>query len=195
MSYQNNTYLKDRERKFNNLSYSIILCYFSHISSFFLPFYKIVKTPLWFLNLFSLRKCYISKRHRVNLKPEKHVLLPSLAGDHDDFVPRVFSHFVLVAENTDLARCVSDAGLAHAPIPLLLLLLRSKLSQSGTFAFNPFFTRPLPKAGRELQTVLNTRRIMEGWGGPLAKNDRSPGRESTQRLCTCFLLYTGCNIE
>ena len=23
-------------------------------------------------------------------------------------------------------------------------------------------------------------------GGPLAKNDRSPGRESTQRLCTCL---------
>ena len=31
----------------------------------------------------------------------------------------------------------------------------------------------------------------KGWGGgggPLAKSDLSPGRESTQRLCTCFKL-------
>ena len=41
-----------------------------------------------------------------------------------------------------------------------------------------FFSRPSPNAGRELQTVLN---IMDE-GGPLAKNDRLPGRESTQRL-------------
>ena len=51
------------------------------------------------------------------------------------------------------------------------------------FFSSSFFSRPSPKAGRELQTVLNR---MKGGreGGPLAKNDRSPGRESTQRLGT-----------
>ena len=48
-----------------------------------------------------------------------------------------------------------------------------------------FFSRPSPKAGRELQTVSNTRRRMRD-GGPLASRSRSPGHESTQRLCTCF---------
>ena len=37
-----------------------------------------------------------------------------------------------------------------------------------------FFSRPSPKAGRELQTELNTRD-----DGPLASRSRSPGREST----------------
>ena len=36
---------------------------------------------------------------------------------------------------------------------------------------NLFFSRPLPKAGRELQTELD-RRMMEGW--PLAKNQPEP---------------------
>ena len=39
--------------------------------------------------------------------------------------------------------------------------------------------------GRELQTVSNTRRMMND-GGPLASQSRSPGRESIQRLCTCL---------
>ena len=47
-----------------------------------------------------------------------------------------------------------------------------------------FFSRPSPKAGRELQTVLDIRDD-GGREGPVAKNDRSPDRESTQRLCTC----------
>ena len=33
--------------------------------------------------------------------------------------------------------------------------------------------------------MLNRMREDEDEGGPLVKNDRSPGRESTQRLCTC----------
>ena len=49
-----------------------------------------------------------------------------------------------------------------------------------------FFSRPSPKAGRELQTALDIRDD-GGREGPLSKNDRSPGRESTQRLCTCFI--------
>ena len=45
-------------------------------------------------------------------------------------------------------------------------------------------------AGRELQTVLNRREDEdEDEGGPLAKSDQSPGRESTQRLCTCYLMF------
>ena len=51
-----------------------------------------------------------------------------------------------------------------------------------------FFSRPSPKAGRELQTALDTR-IMENNGWPLASRSRSPGRESTQRLCTCSALF------
>ena len=56
---------------------------------------------------------------------------------------------------------------------------------------HPFFSRPSPKAGRELQTTLDTR-IMEGgmmdpWRKIISRS-RSPGRESTQRLCTCFCL-------
>ena len=49
-----------------------------------------------------------------------------------------------------------------------------------------FFSRPSPKAGREPQTALN-RRINKG--GPLASWRRSPGRESTQRLCTCLCSF------
>ena len=45
-----------------------------------------------------------------------------------------------------------------------------------------FFSRPLPKAGRELQTEFDTRR--EG-GGPLAKNHWAV------RLCTCFVCFEG----
>ena len=51
-----------------------------------------------------------------------------------------------------------------------------------------FFSRPSPKVGRELQTALN--RIMED---PY-KNDRSPGRESTQRLCTCFIWHSSAKM-
>ena len=55
-----------------------------------------------------------------------------------------------------------------------------------------FFSRPSPKAGRELQTALD-RMIRDDDDdddddddGPLASGSRSPGRESTQRLCTCL---------
>ena len=51
-----------------------------------------------------------------------------------------------------------------------------------------FFSRPSPKAGRELQTVSNTRMMKNdgGGGGPFASQSRAPGCECTQRLCTCF---------
>ena len=53
-----------------------------------------------------------------------------------------------------------------------------------------FFSRPSPKAGRELQTALD---MMDAGGredGPLVSRSQSPGRESTQRLCTClYLIY------
>ena len=50
-----------------------------------------------------------------------------------------------------------------------------------------FFSQPLPKAGRELHIDrMMEGGMMQGGGGPLAKNHRSPGRVSTHRLCTCF---------
>ena len=49
-----------------------------------------------------------------------------------------------------------------------------------------FFSRPSPKAGRELQTALDRIKDNELTNGPLASRSRSPGRESTQRLSTCF---------
>ena len=49
-----------------------------------------------------------------------------------------------------------------------------------------FFSRPSPKAGRELHIDrMMEGGMMQGEGGPLSKNQHSPGRESTQRLCTC----------
>ena len=51
-----------------------------------------------------------------------------------------------------------------------------------------FFSRPSPKAGRELQTVSDTRRIMKNDGGSLARQSRSPGRESTQRQCVLVII-------
>ena len=37
--------------------------------------------------------------------------------------------------------------------------------------------------------MSDTRRMMKNDGGPLASWSRSPGRESTQRLCTCLLVF------
>ena len=45
------------------------------------------------------------------------------------------------------------------------------------------FLMAIAEGGRELQTELDR------MNGPLASRSRSPGRESTQRLCTCF-----CNV-
>ena len=50
------------------------------------------------------------------------------------------------------------------------------LSRRGTYKAKvivTFFSRPSPKAGRELQTELDRRRMMEG-GGPLAKDQPEP---------------------
>ena len=77
----------------------------------------------------------------------------------------------------------------------IVCLFRNKKSMSGATwpavvwferaysAQDLFFSRPSPKAGRELQTALD---MMDD--GPLASRSRSSGRESTQRLCSCFLL-------
>ena len=67
---------------------------------------------------------------------------------------------------------------------LKLRILKNWKSKDNT----EFFSRPSPKAGRELQTALDIRDD-GGREGPLAKNDRSPGLESTQRLCTCFSFF------
>ena len=56
-----------------------------------------------------------------------------------------------------------------------------------------FFSRPSPKAGRELQTTLDTRIMEGGMRDPQRKiisRSRSQGCESTQRLCTCLLMNT-----
>ena len=55
---------------------------------------------------------------------------------------------------------------------------------SVSISLSVFFSRPSPKVGRE----LHIDRIRdEDEGGPIAKNQPEPvpGRESTQRLCTC----------
>ena len=54
------------------------------------------------------------------------------------------------------------------------------ITKGDTFCVNcasgivPFFSRPSPKAGRELQTVFDTRMMKDG-GGPLAEPEPVTG--------------------
>ena len=68
--------------------------------------------------------------------------------------------------------------------------VRSEVSGQATHwpdeQIGKFFSRPSPKAGRELQTVSDMMRRRDEDEDPWRSRSRSPGRESTQRLCTCF---------
>ena len=75
-------------------------------------------------------------------------------------------------------------------ITLILLILTHFFCELCSFQHifmrKYFFSLPSPKAGHE----LHIDRMRDDGGmiddGPLASRSRSPGRESTQRKCTCL---------
>ena len=64
-----------------------------------------------------------------------------------------------------VGKALSEVGRRRVMIPSILLMLQFDIRIQDSFQISfyieLFFSRPSPKAGRELQTVLNRRRIME----------------------------------
>ena len=75
------------------------------------------------------------------------------------------------------------------------------LSHSDILTVNEFFSRPSPKAGRELQTVSDTRRMMkndEEWWRTLSKPEPVTGRwvytEAVYLFNSWFLILVHCTV-
>ena len=98
------------------------------------------------------------------------------------FYPLNSSHSLSIQFNSFLrsSHMTSLDSSVHQSLSLLLPLLGQGDNPENTKPpYHPFFSQP------SLQTALD-KRIMENNGWPLASRSWSPGRESTQRLCTCF---------